>query len=48
MKEPCECPVLLQAMLSIFNQDECYVEGLRLGVITLILDTSLVNFGRVN
>ena len=34
-------------MLGIFNQDECYVEGLRLGLITLILDTSLLNIGRV-
>ena len=48
MKEPCECPILLCDMLSIFNQDVCYVEGLGLGLINLILDASLVNFGRVN
>ena len=48
MKEPYECPILLCDMLSIFNQDVCYVEGLGLGLINLILDASLVNFGRVN
>ena len=48
MKEPSECPTLLCGMLSIFNQDVCYVEGLGLGLINLILETSLVNFGRVN
>ena len=44
MKEPCECPILLCDMLSIFNQDVYYVEGLGLGLINLTLDTSLVNF----
>ena len=48
MKEPCESPILLCDILSIFNQDECYVQGLELGLINLILDASLVNFGRVN
>ena len=31
-------------MLSIFNQDVCYVECLRLGLITLILDASLLKY----
>ena len=48
MKEPCECPILLCDMLSSFNQGVCYVAGLGLGLINLILDASLVNFGRVN
>ena len=48
MKEPCECPILLCDMLSIFNQDVCYIADLGLGLINLILDASLVNFERVN
>ena len=34
-------------MLGIFNQDECYVLCLKLGLITLVLDASLLNIKRV-